>query len=311
MNEKKKILILGAAALDLIVRVPRFAMVDDIVLASNIERKTGGSSANVGVGLGRLGNDVFFLSHLGDDWVGKELLDNFKRNGVNTDFIKIIKNRSSPQTLIFVDPHGKRLIYSLGGEGLIQKEDLRELKNLTSVSAVYIGEAYKDVSREIIEMVKDSKSKIFFCPGGIFVDKGLEELDTILNKTNYVIFSEMELFKLIGSSNSEEVLDIFSRYSNLTVVVTRGKRGSDLIFDKKIIHVNSFPSEPVDTTGAGDAFVVGFIHGILKGNDMKVAAMLGSIIASMVIEYVGAQEGLPYLNYLKNFLKSVGESVVI
>jgi len=66
-----------------------------------------------------------------------------------------------------------------------------------------------------------------------------------------------------------------------------------------LVHVNS-----VDSTGAGDAFIGGFVYGLVQMKDIYDCVILGNIAGAMAVQKVGAQASLPYENELKNFLKT-------
>ena len=86
---------MGAAAVDTIVKVPHLPKADEIVYPLSIEQHPGGSTANIAVGLSRLGETVSFFGKAGDDANGKVICDSFLADGVDTTYLKIEKGNSS------------------------------------------------------------------------------------------------------------------------------------------------------------------------------------------------------------------------
>ena len=114
---------MGAAAVDTIVKVPHLPKADEIVYPISIEQHPGGSTANIAVGLSRLGECVSFFGKAGDDANGKVILDSFHADGVETAYLKIEAGNASGGAFIAVDEDGERVIYSLGGNTLYERWD--------------------------------------------------------------------------------------------------------------------------------------------------------------------------------------------
>ena len=141
---------MGAAAVDTIVKVPHLPKADEIVYPLSIEQHPGGSTANIAVGLSRLGETVAFFGKAGDDANGKVICDSFREDGVDTTYLKIEKGNSSGGAFIAVDEDGERVIYSLGGNTLYERWDEIDPAAFDGVEGLYIGETFDEVGVEAV-----------------------------------------------------------------------------------------------------------------------------------------------------------------
>ena len=165
---------MGAAAVDTIVKVPHLPKADEIVYPDSIEQYPGGSTANIAVGLSRLGETVSFYGKAGDDANGKVICDSFRQDGVETEYLKIEAGNSSGGAFIAVDSDGERVIYSLGGNTLYERWDEIDPASFDGVEGLYIGETFDEVGVEAAKLAHKQGAKVFFGPGGIMCSYGLE-----------------------------------------------------------------------------------------------------------------------------------------
>ena len=165
---------MGAAAVDTIVKVPHLPKADEIVYPISIEQHPGGSTANIAVGLSRLGETVSFFGKAGDDANGKVICDSFHNDGVDTSYLKIEPGNASGGAFIAVDEDGERVIYSLGGNTLYERWDEIDPKSFDGIEGLYIGETFDEVGVEAAKLAHKHGAKVFFGPGGIMCSYGLE-----------------------------------------------------------------------------------------------------------------------------------------
>jgi len=122
----------------------------------------------------------------------------------------------------------------------------------------------------------------------------LEKIKDILPLLDFIIPNFEEAKGLTGENDLEKVAAAFLSYGVKNVIIKTGKDGCYIRNVKEIITVPAFKIENViDTTGAGDSFVAGFISGILEGYDLKAAARFANAAAAVNVQGIGA-------TYLKN-----------
>ncbi|MEW6624001.1 MAG: carbohydrate kinase family protein [Bacillota bacterium] len=299
-----QVAVLGGAALDIVIKVNEFPQNDQIVFPlAGPYWMPGGSAANVAVGTARLGLKSCFLGKIGDDEQGKQILDAFIKEGVNIKGLITVKNGLTAQSIVVVNNAGDRIIYSLGGTAIIEKSSELVVELLQQVQLLYIAEAFEDVALRAISMAK-GQAMVFYAPGGIFSQHGMEKLGAVISQTDYLLVSQNELQDLTEQIEMEASVRALFELGVKNIIVTAGKKGS-LLFsrDGSRVEVPAFESIPVDTTGAGDAFAAGFIYSLLMKYQPRHALSIGNACAAMAIKDMGARSSMPDLTKLKKFLQ--------
>lgn len=289
----------GALNVDRIYRVDKIAKEGEECFISEYQEAPGGSAANTIVGLARLGLKTGFIGKVADDTEGRLLLDDFKREGVNTDGIIISKQGRSGAVSAFVNKNGERALYvhpsvndSLAFEEInLEYAGDTEFLHLTSVDEKPFS-AQKKLNAELLNV------KVSFDPGEIFARKGLARLRPIIKRSFVVMPSENELKMLTGKDFKEGSKMLLREGSNI-VAVKLGEKGCYVTDGKESNLIKPYKTKVVDTTGAGDAYCAGFLYGLIKSKSLYECGRLGNFIASRCIMKMGARAGLPKLQDLE------------
>ncbi len=284
---------MGAAAVDTIVQVPHLPKPDEIVYPNSIQQYPGGSTANIAVGLSRLGETVSFLGKAGDDANGKVILDSFKADGVDTAYLKIEPGNASGGAFIAVDSDGERVIYSLGGNTLYESWSEIDPAAFEGVNGLYIGETFDEVGVEAAKLAHKHGATVFFGPGGIMCGYGLEYLGVVLAETDYLLVNLPEAKTLSGCDTKEEAIERLLNAGAKNLILTEGKNGAGCYSKNGYCHAPAFPVKAVDTTGAGDTFTAGFLHAMSLGWETKQALRYAAACAATAVQAVGARSSMP------------------
>ena len=280
----------GALNLDKIYLVDKIPGKDEEGFVLGLELHPGGSAANTIAGLASFGVETGFIGKVGSDEEGRLLLQDFESRGVDTSGIVRADGRSGV-AMIFVDRDGNRAILVdpgvndtiSAGEVNMELVERSEIVHMTS----FICKNGMDSFKSQI-LVAERANGISFDPGLPYVEKGLDELKPILKNTTVFLPNRSEIELLFGTDYreaSQMALEIGAE----VVAVKLGAEGSYVTDGKKEIHVKPFPSNPVDTTGAGDAFNAGFLYGWHRGRSLEDCARMGNYVASRLIERIGAR----------------------
>ncbi|MGZ7118828.1 MAG: carbohydrate kinase family protein [Methanobacterium sp.] len=297
----------GALNIDKIYRVNKISCKDDESYIKDFSVSCGGSAANTIIGLSRLGIKTGFIGKISNDDDGKLLLQNLKKEGVNTENIVITEGRSG-NVLGFVDEDGERALYVDSGVNDRIKFNEINLDYLNNLRVLHLTsfvsnsiEAQKQAMEEISKGITVS-----FDPGRIYVEKGVNYIRDILDRTNIILINEVELKHLIGNKfpTCKQKAEVLLDYGIEIIVVKRGNKGSYVTDGDKSHNIKPFNVNCIDSTGAGDAFNAGFIYGFIKGKDLKESCIMGNFVAGSCIEMEGAIKGLPELSKLKEMNKN-------
>ena len=284
---------MGAAAVDTIVKVPHLPKADEIVYPDSIEQYPGGSTANIAVGLSRLGETVSFYGKAGDDANGKVICDSFRQDGVDTEYLKIEAGNSSGGAFIAVDSDGERVIYSLGGNTLYERWDEIDPASFDGVEGLYIGETFDEVGVEAAKLAHKQGAKVFFGPGGIMCSYGLEYLGVVIENTDYLLVNLPEAKMLSGCDTKEEAIEKLLNAGAKNLILTEGKNGAGCYNKVGSITVPAFPVKAVDTTGAGDTFTAGLLHALSVDFSIEKALRYAAACAATAVQSMGARSSMP------------------
>ena len=282
----KKICVIGSSNIDQFSYVNKFPQEGETIIGESFKTGFGGKGANQAVMAGILGSDVYIISCLGNDIFAESTIDNFKKNKVNTEYIQRA-DVSSGVAPIWVDSDGENKIVVIpGANNEINAEDaINSIKKIENVSYV-VGQAEipMKVNDKVFQYSKSNNILTIFNPA-----PGMELEDKFLDNVDWLIPNEYEFEIISGLKLSEEnILDFSSKiYSNL--IVTLGKRGAFLVEDNNLIEFGAPTVLVADTTGAGDAFVGTFVHGLSENLTAKESIKLAIEKASSSVQRKGTQ----------------------
>ena len=285
----------GALNMDKIYRVPKIAKKGEETFVLDFQETPGGSSANTIVGLARLGLKTGFIGKVADDNEGRFLLNDFKREGVNTDGIIVANEGRSGVVSAYVDKKGERALYvhpSVNDSLIFEEIKLEYAKRARFLHLTSVDEKPFEAQKKLVE--ERSDVKVSLDPGEIYARKGLTKLKPLLERSFLVLPSEGEL-KILTKKGLKEGAKMLIKEGVGIVAVKLGERGCYVTEGSETYLIETFKVNVVDTLGAGDAFSAGFLYGLVKGKDLYECGRLGNFVASRCVTKVGARAGLPAL----------------
>jgi ribokinase len=256
----------------------------------------GGGGSNSAVGFAKQGFKTVIITKVGDDVVGERVIKNLKDNEVETIVSKDKIQKTSYSSILLM-PNGERTILMYRGvTGKITKKDVpfRQLK--AKWGYISTSDISFSVIANSVDTLKRNNAKVAMNPSKTYIKMGINKLKPLLKKVDVLLLNREEASLLTGV-DYEDGKKIFRKIDKLIengiVVMTEGSKGS-LVSDGRYLYRAGVyeGKETIDKTGAGDAFGVGFIAGIIRKNDINYALKLGSANALAVIESIGAQTGL-------------------
>lgn len=293
----------GALNMDKLFRVNRIAGAGEEVFIKDFEESCGGSAANTVVGLARLGCKTGFIGKVANDREGKMLIEDFIKEGVDISGILHAKNGRSGTAMGFVDDKGERALYvDPGVNDTIEFDEINKecafdthFLHLTS----FIGEKSFQNQKKLVELLPENV-KVSFDPGELYAIKGLGELEAIIKRTFVLMPNQREIKLLTEAKDYRKGAEILLEKGAKIVAVKLGSKGCYVTDGKQSYQIDRFNVKVVDTTGAGDAFCVGFLYGLIKGKNLFECGKLGNFVASKCVMKIGARAGLPYLEDLES-----------
>jgi len=287
----------GGLNVDKLFKVNKIANAEEESYIIDCEEACGGSAANTIVGLARLGCKVGFIGKVADDREGKMLVEDFCKEGVDTNGVIHAKRDRSGTVMGFVDKKGERALYvDPGVNDTMELDDINKeyafqtrFLHLTS----FVGEKSFQSQKKLVEALPKNV-KLSFDPGELYARKG-SILEPIVKKTYVLMPNLNELELLTKTAEYKEGAKVLLKKGVEIVAVKLGGKGCYVTDGKESHLIDAFKVKVVDTTGAGDAFCAGFLYGLISGKSLYECGRLGNFVASRCIMKMGARTGLPRL----------------
>lgn len=264
----------------------------------------GGGACNSSVGFSRLGLNTALWCRIANDSPGKFILHRLANENIDTSFIDVCEGQSSSLSAIMVDKTGERSIVMFRGDNDNLDSQRVDFENIFNTRWLFVAELTGNPTPLLERISKEAAQrgvKFSFVPGLDQLDQGVGSLKNILSRTEILVFNDFEAGKFLGQGKStrhsegevKEMLKKLSEYGVKISVITKDVNGVQA-FDGDNFYSYPPPSvkNPVDTTGAGDAFASGFVAALVKGQSTEKALDLGTRNAGSVIQKIGAQTGL-------------------
>lgn len=264
-----------------------------------------GNSPNAAVSAHRLGLKTALVTNVGHDRYGKDCIEALRAEGVNTEYVKIHEGkftnyhyvlRYGPERTILIKH--EKFPYSL--------PDFAVPPRYLYFSS--IGEHGIEHHHEIAEYIKNTETKLVFQPGSFQIRLGKEALKDLYAVTE-IFFCNKEEAQEILETTEQHVPTLLRKLKELgpvLPVVTDGSHGAYVVdAENQAWHMPMYPdpADPVDRTGAGDAFASTFTSAIALGKTPAEALAWGPINSMSVVQQIGAQAGLLPREQLLKFLE--------
>lgn len=271
-----------------------------------------GNSPNAAVSAHRLGLRSALVTNLGHDRNGKDCLDALRKEGVDTDFVKIHEGKET--NYHYVLRYGaERTILIKHEEYPYVLPDFGTPPRFLYFSS--IGENGVAFHHEIAKYLKENpETKLAFQPGTFQIRLGKTELRDLYEQT-HIFFCNKEEAQSILETEEGDIPTLLRQMKEIgpkMPVITDGPNGAYALDGEDVWYMPMYPDpkEPVDRTGAGDSFSSTFTSAIILGLDVKTALSWGPINSMSVVQYIGAQKGLLTREQIEKYLKEAPENYV-
>lgn len=254
----------------------------------NFEIASGGSAANTINGLANLGISCGYIGKIHDDKYGKIFTQDMTSKGIEADLMFGEQDTGIATTLISEDSQRTFATY-LGAAVELSPEDLKE-EYFKGYDFFHI-EGYlvqnHELIRKAVKLAKQCGLKVCIDLASYnVVEANLDFLNELIEEFVDIVFANEEESKSFTGAEPEEALQKISAMCEIAVVKI-GAKGSLVKRGKEEVFVESIKANPIDTTGAGDLYASGFLHGLSHDLSLEKCARLGSLLGGNVIEVIG------------------------
>lgn len=263
----------------------------------------GGCGANQAIGLSRLGVQALCYTSIGDDAVGDWIKSEFNKEKIKQDLVQTERNSLSGLSAIVVDKNsGERIIFSNQEANEKLTVDPEKLVGTDFISVTDLSGDWIGVMETVINFCGQNKIRVAYNPRGINIKQDPEKVFEFSGKSEIFFVNKDEAIEIISSKtinkadanlNDEKFLTEELKKSGVKVaIITDGKRGAWVTDGDKLLWAGALGIQPVETTGAGDAFSSGFLAARIKGKDLEECLKWGIANSGNSVKFYGSIAGL-------------------
>mgnify|MGYP001626138419 CR=1 FL=1 len=289
MSEKiYDVVAVGHILVDIRFIVNRFAGPDEEAAIISQTRGTGGSAANVAIGVSRLGGRSAIIAKIGLDSFGRIAIEELMKENVDVSGVRV-SFKDTGFSIVIIDNEGKIAMYGFKGAAEELEPEEVDVNIIRKARAVHIASLRIDTSVHAASIAKKHGSIVSWDPGRRLSEKGLDYFKELLKHVDIVLVNRKEAKNLTSLEDYKEAARQLSKYGPRVVIVKRGSEGVYALMNETEYDIPAFKVEKtVDTTGAGDAFASGLLLGLIKGYDPRKALLYGNAVAALKIQRLGS-----------------------
>ena len=311
----KKILCIGEALIDMICTDKGSSLSD----GNNFLKKAGGAPTNVAAAIAALGGNVELLAKVGIDPFGRHLIDVMQEFNVSTKWILQDPEHFTTFAFVSLMENGERDFYfNRGADGQLNVKDIEPV-DLQEFSIVHFGSAtgflpgplqaaYQGMLQQclqndvFISFDPNYRHLLFQNNTQTFIDQSWN----FLNSCHFYKVSDDEAMLITGRATLTDAVETLLQKTTAVFAITLGKEGTMLGINGETAIIPSIAVKPVDTTGAGDAFVGTVLFQLnsltvqqiqkLSMNNWKEILLNANKAGARTCEYMGAMEAFKHLS---------------
>lgn len=287
-----EVICVGQALVDCIIR-GREPYKENVDCAEEILLNTGGDALNEACVLEKLGHHAKLICGLGLDLAGELVLKKAKSHGVDVSEAVRSERLTTPIASLTVSRDGSRT--SCNSRATMLTGFLPEFRELGGVRVVSLASLFRaplDQKETVVRLVKQAKEAgAVVCADTkipTFRPLSLRDLKEVLPMIDYFFPNEKEAEFMTGETEEWKMAEALQKTGIRNVIVKTGKKGCMVCGEKEQFQMPAKEVHAVDSTGAGDNFVAGFISGILAGDPLRDCCKKGIACAAECVQRMGA-----------------------
>jgi 5-dehydro-2-deoxygluconokinase len=283
----------------------------------HFSRHLGGSSANIGVGLARLGLRVAMISCIGKDLLADYLLDFLNREGINTTCVRLVQGNNTslclsqvwppdrfPQVFYRSNPADLQVLLEAGERDVIQRARMF-VTNGTSLAASPARESTVEALKTaraaglptIFDVDYRSSSWVSPEEAGRVARTAVPWVDVVLG-------NEEEFSLLTETTDSKAQVAALLDAGAKLLVRKLGSRGVEAHTRNESYSAPSYPMRVTSAIGGGDGFAAGLLYALYKGQGLQKCLQYGNAVAAVVVSRISCADSMPRLEELEGLMRA-------
>jgi ribokinase len=306
------LLVIGSTNTDMVIKTEHLPAPGETILGGNFFMNAGGKGANQAVAAKRLGADVIFIAKTGNDIFGRQSLQSFKEEGINTDYMCVDPDNPSGVALINIDSKGENCIaVASGANATLSIDDLKNAEIVIKSASFILMQL--EIPLATVEYIASIATlhgtKIILNPA-----PACKLPADILKNISIITPNKKEAEMLSGITISDMksvkgAARIIKAKDVDTVIITLGAEGAFLYNDVTEEMIAAPEVTAVDTTAAGDVFNGALAVALSENTSIKDAVKFACHAAALSVTKFGAQASAPKRNAVDLFFDLQKEKI--
>lgn len=300
MEKKYDVCCVGHMCTDILIKpVSRLPERGKLETVDSVVLKTGGCAMNTAIGLAKLGMKTAMVGKVGDDGFGDFMRVTLNEEGVFTDGLLRQPGGMTSASVVTIDEEGERtILHCLGTNQSLSYEDI-DVREVLKAKYLFIGGVFLmpgfDGEGEARLLKEAQKHGVITLMDTAWDTSGrwLQTIEPCLKHLDWFMPSAEEAEQMFGTREPEELARQVKARGVQNVVIKLGEDGC-YIEEKGSTgrYFEIYPSQTVDTAGAGDSWCAGFIAALARGMALDDCAKFGNAVGSMCVTAVGTTAGI-------------------
>ena len=277
-------------------------------LFDQMELHTGGCAVNTGIALAKLGIDVSIIGKVGQDGFGDFLVKEIEKHGGDTAGVVRDADASTSFTFIMIASDGeRRFLHTMGANATFCIDDVNldivKQAKILHVAGSYLMSTFD--GEQTAEVLKQTKAAgVITSLDTAFNDRTKDWLGTIgpsLPYLDYFLPSIEEAEQISGLSQPADMARFFRDKGCKVSAIKCGRAGCYVLSDDVEVSHPIYRVDTIDSSGAGDSWVAGFLAGVIKSWPLDKAALFGNAAAAHCVQAIGCTAGVKSLEEILAF----------
>ena len=292
-NIKPNIVVVGSSSIDLVLNTSKIPTANNTVLAESLQSFLGGKGANQAIATSRLGAQTYFVSRVGMDPFGHQVLRNLNDEAVNIAYVVEDEDEDTGTAYVTASNEGNAITVVPAANYNLSPTDISEAEKYLVAADLILTQL--EIPMQTVEFLF-KKAEILNKKIGIYAAPASRLSEEIIQYASFIVAKSTDLEIIFGEGNREDII----KHLPNKLFVRDGANSTSYFDGKEMKYFRKNPSTEAHNMGLGDAFTSGFSIALLHGNSIEDCVKFGNDVALKAADYRGSQKGLPYLEDFQN-----------
>lgn len=270
-NIKPNIVVVGSSSIDLVLNTSKIPTANNTVLAESLKSFLGGKGANQAIATSRLGAQTYFISRVGMDPFGQQVLRNLNDEAVNVAHVVEDEDEDTGTAYVTASNEGNAITVVPAANYNLSPTDISEAEKYLVAADLILTQL--EIPMQTVEFLF-KKAEILNKKIGIYAAPASRLSEEIIQYASFIVAKSTDLEIIFGEGNREDII----KHLPNKLFVRDGANSTSYFDGKEMKYFRKNPRTEAHNMGLGDAFTSGFSIALLHGNSIEDCVNLGTML---------------------------------